>query len=179
MIPGHGLLHQRLSRQELVIGRDGFLAEGAVPEAPGEILARGAHIHAHEDAAMVVVPGEVGFPIHDRSGDARVCLHARPGGIPVLLQLVIDGLEVLPEDPDRIGGPAGPGILVEGRPDGRVHHLDGRGCGDVGVELLRGNTRVDELLAPEGDGFLNDLREGLSEIVRRVVRAEATIQSAR
>ena len=97
-----------------------------------------ADIHTDEDAAMVVVPGEVGLPVHERSGDACVCLHARPGGIPVRRQLVVDGLEVLPEKPDRIRGPAGPGIRVEGRPDRSVHHLDGRGGSDVGVELLRG-----------------------------------------
>ena len=39
---GQGLLHQRLSRQELAIGRDGFLTEGAVAKAPGEFLAGGA-----------------------------------------------------------------------------------------------------------------------------------------
>src|SRR5262249_3389281 len=48
-IPGDRLLDQRLSGQELVIGRGGFLTEGAVPEAPGEILACGAHIHSHEN----------------------------------------------------------------------------------------------------------------------------------
>ena len=90
-------------------------------------LAGAACIHAHENAAMVVVPGEVGFPIHDGSGNTRVCLHARPGGTAVLLQLVIDGFEALPENRDRIGGPAGPGILVEGRPDRTIRRLARRG----------------------------------------------------
>ena len=94
----------------------------------------------------------------------------------MFLQLSIEGFEPPPENSDRIGGPAGPGIRVESRPNGCVHDLDGRGRGDVGIELFRGDTRPDELLAPKGNGLLNDARECLSEIGRRMVCAEATIQ---
>ena len=52
----------------------------------------------------------------------------------------------------------------------------GAGAADVRVKLLRGNARLDELLAPESNGLLDDVRQGLSEIIRWMVRGEATIQ---
>jgi hypothetical protein len=92
-----GFFRQSLSGQELVIGRDRFLPKRAVREALGKVRAGGAVIDAHQNAALVVLPGEVGLPIHPR-----------PCGISVLLQLVIDGFEVFSENLDGISGPPGP-----------------------------------------------------------------------